>query len=155
MSHSINARPSATLVSLLDDSHLDARDRGKYVERRRLDPLSVQQVAGVVVGDTARHLRAPTGPGHRQQFGYVPYSLAECPCERRVHSVLLEQRTVLLHRRTAAGRIHRHAINPSGLESIDVATSEPPRTFEVTPVRVQGSAAILAQGVTDHVPIRG
>ena len=42
VSHSIDARSSATLVSFLDDSHLDARDRGKYVERRRLDPLSVQ-----------------------------------------------------------------------------------------------------------------
>jgi hypothetical protein len=67
--------------------------------------------------------------------------------------IILEQMAVLLHCRAAPGRVYRDELGAGFLEGGDVPPSQLARALEISGVRVQRPATLLARSIDDRVAV--
>src|SRR5712692_272688 len=116
----IDAGASTTEVRLLQLDQLESRDRFQDRPGLLADPLTMREVAGVVVRDGELQRPEPAVQWNvGQELGDIAHLLAESLGPLCVLRVGMEQLPVLFHDRAAPRRVDRHEIHVSSLEDVD------------------------------------
>jgi hypothetical protein len=120
----VDSGAPAAKVRLPQRHQREPGDRPQETPRLRSDPLTVRQVAGVVIRHAQLHgVKRPLQPRFRQDLGNITDAAALRGGAGPKIRIVLQQLPVVLHHRPAAGGIDRHEIRPGCLEHLD----RPPR----------------------------
>src|SRR5439155_10903295 len=137
---------SAAPVRLRERDDLQTRYRREKCTWLLADLLTVEQVTGIVPGDSGVERPRPLAhPKVAEEFGRVLDLRCESRGPGRPRWVVLQEPAVLLHRGAAARRVHDHRVGGGPFERRDVASREIARELTLAGMRVQGAAAGLVE----------